>query len=257
VRSTAIALTLLAITSSQVAEAQSAGEPATDAKSGPRLSLSLERFASANAVFFRLEEGEDELKLRSKGITAGGPIANPLGASRLSADFLLGSGLTLGTGLAFAIGDLDSDENGDERDEGSYSLFMLAPRIGYRMELADWLDLTPRAGMTFGWASIGAGEYEYCDYYYDPETGEEDSDCSGAEEDSIHFFAAVANLELTAAWRLTDSFNLLTGLSYDLLVAARAVEKEGGGDSSTDDEETFKDGHMSSLQLWLGLGGYL
>jgi len=69
-------------------------------------------------------------------------------------------------------------------------------------------------------------------------------------------FAAVANLELAAAFRLTDSFNILAGLSYDLLVAASVKEKDGY-DSSSSEDDSLKDGHLSSLQLWLGVGGYL
>jgi hypothetical protein len=254
-RSLALSAFLFATSLPALASAQSA-EAATSPKAQPRFSLSLERFASANAIFFSVKDGDDDFKLRSKGITVGGPIANPLSAPRIAFDYLSKSGLTLGAGLAFGLGDLDSDGGGDELDEGGYNLLMVSPRVGYRMQVADWLDLTPRAGMTLGWASIQGAEYEYCDYDFD--TDEED--CGTAEGDKIKLFGAVVNLELAAAFRLTDSFNVLTGLSYDLLVAARAEEEyedpySDDGDSDSDSEK-FKDGHLSSLQLWLGLGGY-
>jgi hypothetical protein len=248
-------LIALSLATSARVEAQAASEPVASA---PRFSLSLERFASLNAIFVSVDDGEDEFKLRSKGITAGGPIANPLGASRLAVDFLTRSGFTLGAGLAFGFGDLDSDEADQETDEGGYSLIMVAPRVGYRIALADWLDLTPRAGMTLGWARITANEYESCDYEYDEYGYEEiETNCvNGA--DSVSMFATVANLELAAAFRLTDSFNILAGLSYDLLVSAKVTEEDAYSEDSEDsEEESFKDGHVSSLQLWLGVGGYL
>jgi hypothetical protein len=257
VRSSALfvpSLVLTILTAGAVAQAQGGAEPAASA---PRLSLSLERVASVNAVFFSVDDGDDEYKLRSKGITAGGPLANPLGAPRLALDFLSQSGFTFGVGLAFASGDLDSQDRHREIDEGGYSLFMLTPRVGYRIAVTDWLDLTPRAGMTIGWARISAAETESCDYSYDPETGQETEDCSKGDADAVSLFAAVANLELVAAFRLTDSFNILTGLSYDLLVAANAKEEEAGYGSEDSDKETFDNGHLSSLQLWFGLGGYL
>jgi hypothetical protein len=226
--------------------------------SAPNWSLSLERFASVNAVFLSLDDGSEDVKLRTKGITAGGPIANPLGAPRLSVDYLSKLGVTFGAGLAFALGDLDSADGGRDVDEGGYGLLMLAPRIGYRVEVSKWFDLTPRAGMTVGWARFTGPEQEYCeDYYYEPASGEYvESACTTEEGNKFSMFAAVANLELAATVRLTDSFNLLAGLSYDLLVAAHAKEQEGG-DSGDSEKERFEDGHLSSLQLWLGLGGYL
>lgn len=251
------ALSLPCLASAQAPENQA--EPASE----PRFSLSLERVLSASAVFFSIDDGNDELKLRSKGITAGGPIANPLSAPRLSLDYLSKSGITLGAGLAFALGDMDSEEHGRDRDEGGYNLIMIAPRVGYRIEAADWLDLTPRAGVTLGWASMSSGEYEYCDYEYDyaynNEYNRASEHCETAEGDKLKLFAAVVNLELAAAFRLTPSFNILAGLSYDLLVAARAKEEEGGPHYPGDTDETakFKNGHLSSLQLWFGLGGYL
>jgi len=239
-------LSILAVSTQAKAEE----EPST-----PHISLALERVASAQAMFFSIDEDGDELGLRTKGITAGGPLQNPLGAPRLAFDYLSSSGLTLGTGLAFGLGDFDSRDNGDIRDEGGYSLLMLNPRVGYRFALGKVVDLTPRLGATFGWASITGPEYQNCDVSFDGETSTES--CSQEDGDKVKLFAAMVNAELLAAWRLTDSFNLLTGLSYDMLVAAHAKAGEGGGDSSESEREDFDKGHLSSLQFWLGLGGYL
>jgi hypothetical protein len=244
---------LLAAALPATASAQSLSRQAPT-ESEPRFSLSLERFLSANAVFFSVDDGDGDFKLRSKGLTAGGPIANPLSAPRISFDYLGIGGLTLGVGTAFGLGDLDSEDEGHEVDEGGYNLFMLAPRVGYRFQLASWLDLTPRVGTTLGWASITAGEHQHCDYDY--ETGEDQ--CRRAEGDKLKLFGAVVNFEVAAAFRVSQSFNILAGLSYDLLVAAKATEEESDPYLEYDGEDTeeFDDGHLSSLQLWFGLGGY-
>lgn len=218
---------------------------------GPRFSLGLERVASLNAVFFSVDQGEEEFGLRAKGFTAGGPTHNPLSAPRLTFDYLASSGLTLGVGLAFGLGDLDTGHN--ESDDGGLNLLMLNPRVGYRLPLGHLVDLTPRVGATLGWASLAGPEQQSCGYSYDPETGMKTKDCSEPFTAQVNMAAAVANLEIAAAFRATDSFNILTGVSYNLLVVASAQPSNGDSDESS---ESFS-GHSSSFQLWIGLGSYL
>lgn len=233
------------------AQAQSAAPEPVEHE--PRFALGIERVASLNAMFFSLDD--EDFALRQKSVTAGGPIFNPLSAPRFTFDYLSKSGLTIGGGLAFGLNDLDSKEDGEVDDQGSLDLLMLNPRLGYRIPVGKVVDLTPRVGATLGWASLTDAAREECDFTFNDATGESSSDCETVEGDSINLFATVVNLELAATFRLTDSFNLLTGVSYDLLVAASAQEKDSDG--SEGEKDSFKDGHLSSLQLWLGLGGYL
>lgn len=221
----------------------------------PRWSIALERFANLTALFFSTEGGGEDLGLRAKGLYAGGPIANPLTAPRLAVDRFLDSGWSVGAGLAFGLGDLDSDDRGVERDEGGYRLLMLQPRVGYRWAVHPDFDVLPRAGITFGWGAITTGEYDECTYELNPQSGFYEDVCSPGEGETVSGFAAVLDLEVTAAWRLTDSFNVLMGVAYDVVFAASGDYDEGGSGSTS--SRDFDDGHLSSLQLWAGLGGYL
>lgn len=187
----------------------------------PRFSLALERFAGLALGTVSAEGGGDDLTVTT--VTLGGPVASPLALPRLALDFHTGGGLTLGAGLSFFSASMEVDDA-----ETGFSGFLIEPRIGYRFAASARFDLIPRLSLAFARGSAEAK--------------------SNGDTDEVSGTMTIISGGLTTAYRLTESFNLLTGLSYDRVVAASG---EPAGQSS---EEC--DCSAGSLNLWIGLGGY-
>jgi hypothetical protein len=210
-------------------------------------SLAVERVGAISLVTVSPEDSDDKVNLTWMAL--GGPVHNPAGAPRIGADFILENGLTLGGALGAARGSAEVD--GDKL--GGASFFLIEPRIGYRFSVNEMLDITPRLGATLLWGGFAEGEQEACRYDY----ATNEYDCNTVDGDELSGNATMLTLEGVGALRVTDSFNILVGISYDRLLSASGSVEEHEFDGGSDKESDDYKGAASSLQLWLGLGGYL
>ena len=253
----ATALASLAMTASALAEpavppptSASQGAPATDAPHGTTFSLSLERVGGVAYSSLHPTSSTDSLSVTTFGI--GGPSLNPVALPRVGFDVVLASGLTVGAAVGFGFVTLsDNPQSGDGQSESLHA-FLISPRIGYRIALAPWLDLTPRAGVTFASAGFASPDGRSCAF------GQVSGApaCTSVKGDSASLFAVAASLEVVAALRVTRSFNILVGVAYDHVVSASGTTEASRFDGSRQSNDANVDGKYLGAQLWLGLGGY-
>jgi len=208
----------------------------------PSFSIALERVGGIGYAKAAANTGNDSLSLVALGV--GGVTPNPFAVPRLGLDFILPSNLTLGGAVGFTRLSASTSSGSTSQDVGSVFLYTLTPRIGYRIQLSDKVDLTPRAGLTFAGASA--------------------SPSNSSNDASI--FAIAIGADAPVAFRLTDSFNLLVGVGIDYTVSATvsttstSTTTTGGTTGSTTSTSTQTDdlkGSLFSMQAWLGIGGYL
>jgi hypothetical protein len=214
----------------------------------PRFSLSLERVGGAAFSSLRPSSADASYGVTSFGIA--GPAANPVSLPRVGFDVILPSGLTLGAALGAGLVTVSvNPDKGDSQSETARA-FILSPRIGYRIEVERWLDVTPRGGFTLMAAGVQTPDSQRCTF-----TGTTEL-CQSVQGDSASLFAVALSLEVLLAARITRSFNLLGGLAYDHVVSASGSSSSTdatGGRTSTDAKA---EGKYLGGQLWLGLGGY-
>ncbi len=212
------------------AQGASSGAPAMTSASEPKapsLSVAVERVGGIAYAGLFSDDFNDSLSAFSVGV--GGPTLNPFAVPRVGVDFITNSGLTLGGGAGFTRIALSSSNQVESDYLGSALIYTLTPRVGYRIRLAERIDLTPRAGVTFVGGSLSSGDNE---------------------RGSI--FAVAVGLDAPVAYRLTRSLNLLAGASADYTVAV-STSSSSGSESNAESV----DASLLSVQLWLGLGGYL
>jgi hypothetical protein len=210
-----------------------AGEEQAPARA-PTVSLALERVGGLSYTRASASDNDAAGSIFAFGVAQANP--NPFTAPRVGVDYILPIGLTVGASGGFGRFSLSTtDATGKTTtDQGSLFLYTFTPRVGYRIALAPQFDLIPRLGLTLGGGSLNAG---------------------GSDASSGVFALAISG-EAAGVFRLTNSFNLLAGVSVDQTVAASAsytATSNGTTRSSTSDI----DGGLLSLQMWLGIGGYL
>lgn len=211
-----------------------------------QLSIGVERIGGISAATASPDESDDDVEVSI--LSLGGFVYNPAGAPRIGVDYVLPSGLTLGGALGATAGSASVD--GEELGNGSF--FLLEPRIGYRIPTSEIFDIIPRGGVTLLWGSFQEDEGETC--YYDPNI--DDFICTSTDGDEYSGSATLLSLEVVGVLRVTTSFNLLAGISYDMLMSASGELTEDNGDDRDTDRADYE-GKASSIQLWFGLGGYL
>jgi len=210
---------------------KSAADESVHGPSKLKVSVALERVGGFSYTRASAKDTSDSGSLTAFQI--GGVSANPYSAPRLGVDLILESNLTLGAGLSIGRYSLSSTSGSTTQDIGSLFIYTLTPRVGYRFAASPDFDVTPRAGLTLAGGSVTDG-----------------SNNGG----SSGVFALALAGEVVGAYRATQSFNLLAGLSFDDTVSASASSTSSSGSSSS--SQDIKGG-LYALQLWLGVGGYL
>jgi len=191
-------------------------------------SFALERVGGVG--YASASNGDSSVSAVAFGI--GGASPNPYSIPRVGVDWVSSSGVTVGGALGFSYFSGSAKNRGPREDVGSVTLYSLTPRVGYRAQLSDRLDLIPRAGLTFAGGSV-----------------------SPNGEGSASIFALAVSADVPLVFRLTDSFNALAGLGVDYTVHATASTGSSSGSSRQSSSDV--DGALFSVQGWLGLGGYL
>ena len=215
------------------------------------VSVSIER-AAGLAVSNLHPNASDSLTVTT--VTLAGAAVNPIALPRLGVDVVLPSGLTVGTGLAAGYANLsDNPSGGGQGASDNGAAWLVSPRIGYRLRLGPLFDLTPRAGFSFAGGSLGSqSSSEACTY---SPSGVATCSTTPSTSSTSVFFGAIS-LDVALAMRLTSSFNLLAGLSFDDVVAAGGSSSTSG-QGSNGSQSANAGGSYVGGQLWLGLGGYL
>jgi hypothetical protein len=214
-----------------------APRPAHAQDSPASLSLSVERIAGVSYTSIRPSSAGGSYGITTFGVA--GPAISPVALPRIGADALLPMGLTLGGGVGYGNVSFSYSPDSGQSSSESANAWLLSPRVGYLVHLGPLFDVWPRAGLTFAGAGIQAG----------------DSQTTTGPSDSI--FLVAASVEVAAAWRVTRSFNLLGGLSYDHVVSASGSETTHQANGSSQSNNIDVGGKYFGPQVWLGLGGYL
>ena len=216
---------------------------------GMTLSLSLERVVGVAYSSARPSDASSSVSVTTVGV--GGPSLNPVSIPRIGFDVILPSNLTLGAAVGFGLISIATHpDNGDGQTAESGKAYILSPRVGYRIEVAPWLDITPRAGVTLLGGSLTGPQRNVC-------SSAPPYDCTQKVDGTTDsLFAAAASVEVVGAMRVTKSFNILAGVAYDHVFAASGSEDRptSATDRQTSDEKV--DGKYLGVQLWGGLGGY-
>ena len=206
----------------------------------PTVSVAIERVGGVSWSSVSQSDADTSGSLVAFGI--GSVNANPYTAPRLGVDYILPMNLTLGAGLGFERYSLSEKDKGSSTDVGSLFIYTLTPRVGYRIAVSPMFDVTPRVGLT-----LAGGKAS-----------------SGTSDDSAGVFALALGAEAVGALRATSSFNLLAGIGVDQTISASettttTTTTSGSAGTTTTTSSTSEDikGALFSLQLWLGIGGYL
>ncbi len=192
------------------------------------LSVAVERVAGVSYGSARL----DAVNGGSFGATAftlAGAAIDPIDLPRVSGDAILPSGLTLGGGLGYSHAELSIKPDSGTSSTLDGEVWLLSPRVGYRIRMSPLIDLWPRGGLTFARAGFTDGN-----------------------NNSYSLFYTTISLDMAAALRLTESFNVLGGLAYDHVIAASGSETE-----SSQAADLKAGGQLFGISLWFGLGGYV
>ncbi|MGH7434504.1 MAG: hypothetical protein ACRENE_02435, partial [Polyangiaceae bacterium] len=116
------------------------------------LSISLERVAGVSFGSARLDAATGG-SFGATAFTLAGAAIDPIFLPRLAGDVILPSGLTLGGALAYSHAALSSNPDNPQNGQGGTGtlngeVWLLSPRLGYRLHLSPLFDLWPRAGVT-------------------------------------------------------------------------------------------------------------
>jgi hypothetical protein len=217
------------------------------------LSISLERAAGVAFASARPTSGSDSLSATTFGLA--GPAINPIALPRAGADVILPMGMTLGGSVAYGYASLTDTPDSGTGSTLHGAAWLISPRVGYLAHLGPFFDLWPRVGLTFAGANVKGPDSESCSGFSTP-SGQFTQSCTSTpgETDSV-FFTAIS-VELAAALRLTRSFNLLGGISYDQVISASGSTSQTSG-TNTESTDLQPQGRYLGGQLWFGLGGYV
>jgi hypothetical protein len=182
----------------------------------------------------------------------GGATLNPTAIPRLGVDAILPMGLTLGGAVGLTVASVSDNPNGGTSQTLSGTIFLVSPRIGYRISLGKFIDLNPRLGVTVVGGSINSGTVtqQSCTTDFMGNTTCTNTQVPGSSASLTAWAFAV---DVPVAVRLTDSFSLLAGVAFDDFFSVSASTSNQGGPSQNGDTS----GAYWGLQAWLGLGGYL
>jgi hypothetical protein len=190
----------------------------------------------------------------SYGVTTfsfAGPAANPVALPRIGFDVYLANGLTIGAALGAGIVSLSTNPDQGQSSSQSARAYLFSPRVGYRIPLSPAFDLVPRGGFTLVGAEYTAPDNQECTFG----PGGAQS-CKAIPGDSTGLFAFALSLEALAAWRVTQSFNVLGGLAYDQVLSASGSSDHTDASGNKTSSDAGVGGRYLGLQAWLGLGGY-
>jgi hypothetical protein len=157
-----------------------------------------------------------------------GQTLDPWAASRLGLDYVVASHITIGGSVGYAHFSTSSNDGSTSTDNGSFSEFVLSPRVGYLVDLGP-VDLWLRAGITYGYASTS------------PPSGSTDSSTSWSGLD--------LDLEPRLLAEITDHFGFYGGLSFDFALTGSESQSANGTSVSSDDK-------ISHYGLDFGLTGW-
>jgi hypothetical protein len=217
-------------TAKKQAPPPAADEGSADATAQPTLSIGIERLGGL--AYVAAGQADSSTTLGITVFNVGGIALNPYGATRVGADFALGSsGVWLGGALGFSTSSASTSGSGGSSSIGSLTIYSLSPRAGYRFALSPRFDIVPRAGFTLAGGSVGTGG-----------------------SDSYGVFSVALSAEGLAVYRVTNQINLLGGLALDRTVSASVSQSGGGGASSSSSDLK---GALLNIQLWFGVGAYL
>jgi hypothetical protein len=225
-----------------------ANEKAARADEPIGLSIGLERVGGLAYSNIK-PSGSDTFSLTSFSIA--GVSANPVALPRLGGDVILPFGLTLGGAVAFGYASLsDSPSDGSASTSIHGSAWLISPRVGYRFRPASFIDITPHLGATFADASLSE-PISNCSF-----DSSGNSTCTNGSASTSVFLVAIS-AEVVAALRMTKTFNLLAGVSYDHVISASGSNSASDGSGNSASSSADVSGRYLGAQLWFGLGGYV
>ncbi len=176
---------------------------------------------------------------------------NPVALPRVGIDVILPLGLTLGGAAAFGYASLyDSPGGGLQSMTIHGTAWLISPRLGYRFRPTSFIDITPHLGATFADASL-TEPISNCSYDADG-----NGNCTNGSASTSVFLVAIS-AEVVAALRMTKTFNLLAGVSYDQVIAASGSIGASDGNGNSTSNPTDVSGRYLGAQLWFGRGGYV
>jgi Ni/Co efflux regulator RcnB len=197
-----------------------------------RTSLSLERVGGFSYAAAAPNEGDSSASLSILSI--GGTILNPYASPRLGLDVPSGN-LTFGGSASFSRSSIGASSGGTSSDLGSLTIYTLTPRVGYVLRLSPAVRLSLRFGLVLAGGSVSLGD--------------------GGSQYSV--FATGLDAEGVGFFRVTDSFHILTGLSFDRTLSASVSQSSDSSGSSSSSSSSDIKGALFTIHGWLGLGGYL
>jgi hypothetical protein len=216
--------------------------PAAPEAKQPSVSLALERAGGIGYAKASSTDTNSDSSLSLTALGVGGVTLNPFAVPRVGVDFILPSNLTLGGAVGFTRLSGSTSSGSKSQDIGTAILYTLTPRIGYRIQLSDKVDFTPRGGLTFAGASFSPAD----------------------SKNDASIFAIAIGADAPFAFRLTDSFNILVGAAVDYTVSANVTTTSTsttvtgtGTTTSTNTKSDEVKGTLFSMQGWVGIGGYL
>jgi hypothetical protein len=127
-------------------------------------------------------------KPKASFVSIGGVVYDPLSMPRVGLDVYLPSGLGVGVAVGYGSVNFSNEKSTDT----AASVWIFAPRVGYRIPIASWLDVIPRASVSIVGVSIG--------------------------ENSSTLYGVVFSPEIVAALRTGPTFHILAALAYDRLL---------------------------------------
>ncbi|HQP34393.1 MAG TPA: hypothetical protein PLI95_04425 [Polyangiaceae bacterium] len=168
-------------------------------------------------------------------LLAGSP-ASVYQVPRLAFDYGLGNGLTVGGNLGYisqsGSSQMKKPSEGEEVDLPKTSGFLIAPRVGYALELAEGIYIWPRAGIT----------------YYSTKTTIEAG--AAKNEDTLSGFGL--NVEGMLLWSPVPHFGLTIGPVFDYTLSGKAKSKQTGAVTA----ESEKDMTEMNIGLASGIVGW-
>lgn len=198
---------------------------------GVRPMLAIERVGGVSLLLGASKDGDTSASLL--GVNAAGAVINPYAGPRLGLDFPVVAGLTLGGSIGLSYQSLSTESGGSSDDIGSLTLYALTPRLGYIAPLGESVSLVPRLGVTLMGAKLSPG----------------------SASASASVFATALDAELMLDTRISGPFRFLSAIGVDRTLSASVTVDSGSSNSKSSSSDI--DGSLTSLHLWLGLGGHL
>ncbi len=169
----------------------------------------------------------------------------PFTSPRVGVDYTIAEGLTVGGSLAWTTtlgGTTSTDRQtgatttSTSVDTPSFSVFGLAPRVGYVFDLRDRISLWPRAGLSYYWGGTTTHEP------------------GSSNRTEISYSLWALDLEAMFAYMPAPHVAILGGPVLDLPLSGSAKDTTVAGGTSTTTSSDFSSLHFG---LTLGLAVYL